>query len=148
MRILSREAIRKLTAEEPGKHTAVVISEPQAWVSVKDIVDNCKDAINPVFFDTEGDRVPGFPTMKDIKEILEWALDRDTENLLVACRAGISRSSATAFLIERMKKGPEEAIKVLDINKHTPNRLIIKHGAALLSEPKIRDEIEQYYNSI
>jgi Predicted protein tyrosine phosphatase len=71
------------------------------------------------------------PTTEDIRGILEWSMDKD--DLLVHCTAGVSRSSAVAFLIESARTNPFEALKILNPRTHEPNELIIRIGAKLIS---------------
>lgn len=80
------------------------------------------------------------PSMESIKEILDFAKENEVD--MVCCYAGISRSSAVAYLIKCLTEEPECAIKVLDELRHHPNKRIIKIGSKLLKN----DMIEGVYN--
>jgi predicted protein tyrosine phosphatase len=111
-------------------------------VSKKAPVDSFKDLCQgmlPLIFDDvyhpEFHKGSHFPTMEDVKQALDWA--KDKTSILVHCHAGISRSSAIAYLIACQRVGPKEAIKLLNIHNHWPNILIVKFGAILLGDPEI-----------
>lgn len=124
MEILSREDLRNRVAKEPGKYKAIVIHEYNHPEDVSDIVANCKESIVLGMDDITSDRLGG-PTYQQVKEVLTYkVLDFD----FVACKQGISRSSAIAYLVECQIEESEEAIKVLNHTKHFPNELILKHG--------------------
>jgi predicted protein tyrosine phosphatase len=74
------------------------------------------------------------PDAKDVKACLDFG--RDKRKLVVSCSAGISRSSATAYLIASEAFGPGKALNLLQ-NKHQPNRLIVYIGSKLLGEETI-----------
>jgi hypothetical protein len=78
------------------------------------------------------------PTARNIKEALAWS-EGKTE-LIVACHAGISRSSATAYVIASRVLGPKDALGILEQGHHWPNRLIVYLGSKLLKDDKIWDE--------
>lgn len=89
-------------------------------------------------------------TKEQVGEILNWSEDKD--NILVHCTAGISRSSAIAYLIAVKKSGIKNAVKVLNFEKHSPNRHIVKVGAGIMKDFNIyqavldwkRSKIEQF----
>lgn len=74
------------------------------------------------------------PKQSDIKDILDWVKGEEPKNLMVHCWAGVSRSSATAYIIACTIMEPEEAIKLLIPGKHIPNEMIIEHGAFILGD--------------
>ena len=123
IKILSREALRQTVAKEPNKYKAIVIHEYGHPEDVSDIVRNCKEAIELGMDDITSDRLGG-PTKQQVIDTLAKAKDYE----LVACRQGISRSSAFAYLIECERTSPKEAIKILDHKIHYPNELILKHA--------------------
>ena len=147
MKILSRKEIRKTLTENPKVYNAILINEPQTFPhnvnEFSDLVPFCKESFYTEFNDTNFPTRQGAPTLEDIKSILEWAKTID-EPLLVACRAGISRSAAIAYLVECQKSSPEKAIQVLETRKHSPNELIIKYGIELLGR-KIVPPIREFF---
>jgi predicted protein tyrosine phosphatase len=82
------------------------------------------------------------PTPKDIKNAL--ISSEDKENLICACHAGVSRSSATAYLVGSKKWGPEAGLDVLQKDKHFPNRLIVWIGSKILNLPAIWDKFVEW----
>ena len=81
-----------------------------------------------IWFEIKGDILPDRQTLENI---LKWSEDK--EDILVHCKAGISRSSATAFIISCHKYGFEKSKELLDNNIHYPNELIIKLGESVLN---------------
>jgi len=140
MKILSRDALRKLVASEPEKHNAVVIHEVGNYADIADIVQNCKHALVLEMDDVTSGR-PGSPTRDHVELAVNSGYD------LVACHQGISRSSAIAFLIQCKKTSPQEAIQLLDVRKHFPNELIMKHGLEIIGE-NIKPFVTQFYKSL
>jgi predicted protein tyrosine phosphatase len=150
IKILSRKKIREELNANPGKYTAVIISEPQIYAHNKDEVSDlfplCKEYLDIRFNDTTFPERHNAPTLENMATILEWAKKQEDKFMLVACRAGISRSSATAYLIECQRSSPQEAIKILDDNIHCPNELMIKYGAVILGQhviPPIKEFLEK-----
>jgi predicted protein tyrosine phosphatase len=77
------------------------------------------------------------PEQSDIEDILNWVKVIQPKNLMVHCWAGVSRSSATAYVIACTIMEPEEAIKLLIPGKHIPNEMIIEYGASILNNRNI-----------
>jgi predicted protein tyrosine phosphatase len=90
------------------------------------------------FDDVESAREGIGPSRTQIKELLEWSVDKT--NILVHCHAGIGRSSATAYLIACQTLPPREAVKMWDISRHYPNLAVLKFGAEILNNPKVLEE--------
>ena len=131
MKIVGREELRKLTQSSPKTHKAIIIHEYNHPEDVSDIAKNCKEFLLLSMDDITSDRLGG-PTKQQIKEIME--VDKYDDYDFVACKQGISRSSAIAYLIECLSEEPDEAIKILDHTKHFPNELILKHGLDIWTE--------------
>ncbi|HCE46440.1 MAG TPA: hypothetical protein DET40_23090 [Lentisphaeria bacterium] len=85
------------------------------------------------------------PELEHVRRILGWAEER--ENIAVHCTAGISRSSAIAYLIACQRSSPKQAVKVLDPAKHAPNRLIIKLGMDVLGDEAVMLEYIKWFKS-
>lgn len=77
------------------------------------------------------------PSMADVKSVIEWSRGKD--QILVHCHAGISRSSAMAYLIACDKVGAQAAVGVLNPFLHWPNPLIVKMGGEFLGDPKVEE---------
>ncbi len=84
------------------------------------------------------------PTVEDVRRALAWGKDRDLDEVVCVCQAGISRSSAMAYLLTCQNLGPGEGIKVLDGDVHSPNPLIVALGAELLGDKKIMERYRDY----
>jgi predicted protein tyrosine phosphatase len=84
------------------------------------------------------------PARSHIEQALEFAKNR--MNLIVACQAGISRSSATAFVIKAAEVGSTEALNILDPKIHMPNRIVIQHGSKILGDPDMVDIMDAWKN--
>jgi len=129
--------------------TEVMNNRNQWWVvSIRDAkdksapVDEFKEmclGILPLYFDDvhrpseQADFI--FPRIEQVRQAVEWSRGKDA--ILVHCHAGISRSSAIAYVIACDKIGPKEAIKVLDSRLHWPNPLVIALGAEVLGNPEV-----------
>jgi len=83
------------------------------------------------------------PTHEHIRRILKWAMDR--ERIAVHCTAGISRSSAIAYLIACHRSSPKQALKVLNPLKHSPNRLILYLGMEVLGDESVMTEFAEWF---
>ena len=105
--------------------------------------NRCKGMFATVFSDIVKmyDEYPELivPSKEHIQDILNWTKDKTDQPISVHCHAGISRSSATAFLIGCQQCGdPQLAMKnILDKRFHSPNSKIIEHGAEILNMPEI-----------
>jgi len=84
------------------------------------------------------------PKKEDVEEIIQWVKEVNPKNLMVHCWAGISRSSATAYIVGCKFLGPERAIHLLDRNKHRPNGMIIDHGLEIVKDPKARELFSRF----
>lgn len=83
------------------------------------------------------------PAREHVEAALAFAKDKD--DLIICCQAGVSRSSATAFIIAAARfTTADEALKILDHKTHWPNHLIVKHGAEILGKPELLTLIEQW----
>jgi predicted protein tyrosine phosphatase len=120
------------------KHYVVYYTNAD-WSPLPEVVANAKDSLHIPADDIDRFlKVYSPPTATQLDEALQWT--RDREELVVACHAGVSRSSATAYVIASRNMGPKEALKkVLDPYSHQPNRLIVYMGSKLLKQDEIWD---------
>lgn len=147
IKIHGREALHEHVHNNSQQLDCVVIFEPDKPNDrlVHEILPQCRDYIAVAFHDIEWPR-QGYtePQEEHVSAILDWAKERDGD-LHVACRAGISRSSAIAYLIACTRMSPEEAVKILTPGVHEPNQLVLKIGRKILGEhivPPIRTYLE------
>lgn len=82
------------------------------------------------------------PEKHHVEKALEWGKGR--ENIVVACAAGISRSSATALAIVFQEHGIEDAFSILDPNHHEPNKRIVYLASKILGKPELWDEFVKW----
>lgn len=137
--IASRKTSCDLAREHPGRYNIVSILEPGIEVPMQ-VWDYAKECLPLHFHDIEYAR-DGYvhPTEEHVQKALDFASNKD--ELVVACHAGISRSSAIAYLIQCTKEHhPRLALKILKPFKHHPNSLIVKIGSELLKERAVLDE--------
>jgi len=82
------------------------------------------------------------PSMLTVINFLDWS--RDKEDIMCVCHAGVSRSSATAYVIASSRIGPEKALEFLKPMWHWPNRLIVWLGSQILESPEIWNVFVQW----
>lgn len=140
MEILSRAALLALVKANPKEHSAVVIHEFGKRAEVEEIIRHCKKCVVLEMDDIISDRLGG-PTKEQVQEALASGFE------IVACKQGVSRSAAIAFLMECQKKSPEEAIKLLDEKKHYPNELILKFGLELIGD-SIKNPVREFFKKL
>ena len=75
------------------------------------------------------------PQRDHVATLINWAKGKN--NFAIHCTAGVSRSSAAAYILACMHMSPKQALSVLDFNRHSPNRLMVRHAAALLKKPEM-----------
>jgi len=83
-----------------------------------------------------------YPERGHIEAALDYAEDK--KNLLVHCSAGVSRSSAIAYLIACSRVGPIEALRLLNSSLHWPNNRVVRLGAEILGNPEIEQTIKKW----
>lgn len=85
------------------------------------------------------------PSESDIATILEWAKNKMAENsndFVVQCSAGVSRSSAVAILVQYLKD-PKNALKVMNPFLHSPNMRVLELGEKLLNAKDIKEPVQK-----
>ena len=142
-----------LVKEYPNQLDVLMISSPGHYFGISNselipkLAKECKQlGCDDMEFDPE--KYPsvlymGFPPAKEhVQEGLDWAKGR--ERIVVACQAGVSRSSAMAYVIMCSLKSPQEALSILEHGVHFPNDLIIKHGSRILGKPEMIDIVNKW----
>jgi len=122
-----------LLEEEPNAWDAIVILD--SGLAHSDFVAQYARKYIYLRFDDVTDATSGkrLPTSDDIRAALEFS--EESENLMVCCRAGQSRSAAVAFVIGCQRLGSETADRILNAKRHAPNSLIVELGAMLIDDP-------------
>jgi predicted protein tyrosine phosphatase len=123
----------------------ILISNPEDNnPNILKIKEVAKDCLHLQFDDIFADAVHlKAPTEEDIRKALEWAEGKD--QILCVCKAGQSRSSAMAYLVAYHKTGrAKDAIQFLDMNIHTPNRLIVELGSKIFKDEEIKKVYFEY----
>lgn len=153
MKILSHEdAIKEVKANSKFYNVVFITNpgNPFYCREIYDLVAHAKKILINEFIDIDEFRYDenktdwdGGPQKSHVEDILKWTENKD--NLIICCRMGISRSSATAYVIACRTQSPDEAVKILHKDNHYPNRRIIKLGAEILNKPEMIDIINQYY---
>jgi predicted protein tyrosine phosphatase len=83
-----------------------------------------------------------YPERGHIEAALDYA--KDKQELLIHCAAGVSRSSAVAYLIACSRVGTMEALKVLDSLFHWPNNRVVRLGAEIMGDSEIEQTIKKW----
>ena len=138
-------ALREVTSHSKEYNIIFITNpgDPFYKSEMRGLIAHAKESLVCQFNDIEFNTVSrNGPQTEDVKTILEFANGKD--DLIVCCHAGVSRSSASAFVIACSREDPEEAVKILDVHKHDPNGLIIKHGAELLDKPTMVEVIQGF----
>lgn len=146
MLILSRKDMIEMVTNNSQKYAVIAIYEFDMMHQVRHIEPHCQSLLLE-FDDITSDK-PRAPKFEQVQQALEWAKDKDKENLIVACAQGVSRSAALGFLIECQTKTPLEAASNLwQTNKHYPNELILKYGCELMGD-HLKPVIQAYYKAL
>jgi predicted protein tyrosine phosphatase len=131
--------------EQEGKHWTHVVS---IWDKASLYDTACREQIKALaprakllfsfFEDTDDPGHPDAPRLQDVKRILDFTSDLPARpKVLVHCRAGVSRSTATAYAILCQHTTPgTEMDNLLHVQSLRdllmPNRLIIQHADKIL----------------
>jgi len=137
-----KEVVKNIDFIKRNKINLISIRDTSPSAGIQndyDIIDNAgldnllvitfDDLIQPISFREEKP-----PDESDILTILKWSKQKMTENnngFIIHCTAGISRSSATAILIQYLQD-PSKALKVINPMLHCPNGKILEIGEKLL----------------
>jgi predicted protein tyrosine phosphatase len=142
----AKKTLANLLARRPGEFDVITITNHDhpfpEWVK-----DKAKECLHLVFDDItylpSGNRHI-LPSREHVRTALEWAKDRPA--VVVACHAGVSRSSATAYLIACQAWGPGPALSVLSPSIHRPNVLVVRHGAEVLGDEEVWERFREWHN--
>jgi len=128
-------SLQQFLKENPNEFDALVITNVN-YDFPKGVSELCKSHLQLIFDDVIGSKGSYLaPKKEQIEEALNWG--KDKENVVVACHAGISRSSACAFLLAHQAWGIDKAFGILNKDVHWPNSLIMKHGSDILNDNQI-----------
>ncbi|MBY0526249.1 MAG: hypothetical protein K2R98_22845 [Gemmataceae bacterium] len=126
---------QQFLADRPEEFHCLVITDP-GYPFPEEIRGWSKDILHLSFHDA------CFPAdcfdladLAAVRTAITWAEGRD--KLLVACHAGISRSSAFAYVIGCLDRQPEQALEIIDAARHRPNDLVVKLGSKALGNDRI-----------
>ena len=137
--------VHALLDEDPRNRDLILITNP-GYVPFGDEVLRLARRVLHLQFDDIAATFPDMhpPTSADVQRALDWAAG--SEDLVVACHAGISRSSALAYVIRSRDWSPSQAVQILTRGLHSPNRLIVDLGAKLLGNPLVWSTYESWRN--
>jgi predicted protein tyrosine phosphatase len=77
------------------------------------------------------------PRINHVEMILDWVKANICDKLICCCYMGVSRSSATAYIVGSSLWGPTQALSLLTPRRHWPNRLIVYLGSLVLQNCNI-----------
>ena len=129
----------EILSESPNQLDIIFITSPDAPFAVAgaDSIPGLAREICEIRFHDVSQQIAHLnpPDRHHVQKALDFAKGRD--KLIVACQAGISRSSATAYVIQASEVGSKEALKILDPAVHNPNAAVIRHGSVILDDPEM-----------
>jgi len=132
--------------EQPGHYDFLFITSPRMpfeWLGGEKVLEQARTAIMLQFDDIDFPMTDMTePRREHVESALKWVPDK--KNLLVACQAGISRSSATAVVLRASCMSVPEALEVLDPAVHHPNQLVIQLGETILGKTGLADAVSEW----
>jgi len=143
---MSRKSAIRFISNNP-KHPLIAIGE-STNNEVKKLTSIAENCLCLIFDDIEFNHYISkkIVSAHHIAKALEWA--KDKPDIIVACRAGISRSSALAYLIECTRTEPEKALEILDLGEHQPNRLVVEVGSQFLKNANIASQYDKWMGKV
>lgn len=142
VQICSHGALLELLAADPSRWDLLLITTPNDAMrstlpqSCSAAVPFARCTLHLSFHDYDRPQLDAvLPSAEDVRRALEWSAD--STDLVVSCSVGRSRSAALAYVICCKNHPPQEAIEILDTKWHSPNRLIVLHGAKLLQSSAV-----------
>ena len=135
--ILSHREATQVMESSPNEYDIIFITSPKDKGDYAEKIHEFSREICELLFDdtcvSHHGEIP--PVESQIQEALDFAQGKS--RLIVSCRAGISRSSGTAYVIKAAEVGPKEALGILAEGRHFPNDLVIEHGSKLLNNSEM-----------
>lgn len=132
--------------EQPGHYDFLFITSPRMpfeWLGSEEVLKQARSHLMLQFDDIDSPMTDMTePRRHHVESAVNWATDRS--NLLIACQAGISRSSATAVVVRASRMSVPESLEILDPAVHHPNQLIIQLGEAILNKPGLADAVSEW----
>ncbi|GIW79256.1 MAG: hypothetical protein KatS3mg105_1063 [Gemmatales bacterium] len=146
IRIFSHQSLEEFLSQNRGIYDAVLITNSDVGF-LPFVATYAREYLHLQFDDIECDLPPFVsPSKPAIGKALAWSKGR--ERLAVACHAGISRSSAVAYVIACSQMPPEQAIKILRPGCHMPNELIVSLGSAILENTQVETAFRNWKNQL
>ena len=142
----SKGTLQKILEARPGELHGIIITNHSR--SFPDgIADKMLSHIHLVFDDINHKLSPAhvMPAREHIEAALEFA--KDKKAVVVACHAGVSRSSAIAYLIASRAWGVKPALGALKKGTHWPNPTVIKIGDTLFPGEGIMETVMEWTNN-
>jgi|YNPNPStandDraft_1061719.scaffolds.fasta_scaffold14168_2 predicted protein tyrosine phosphatase len=132
-----------LVASQPGYWNVISICDGLAdrarLVGARDLLQLHFDDIEDMYLSLGGI----IATKEDITRALRFAREVKNDPLLIHCTAGVSRSTAVAWIVtyDKLRGQPDAARKALDIVRAVrpmliPNRHVLKLGIAVLGKSR------------
>ncbi len=123
--------------EGHSKQYDIIYYTPSEWPELKFVQQHALESLHLPVDDIDHYKFDDFvaPRAYHIQSALDFAKGR--KKLLVCCRAGVCRSSATAYIAACQAVGSDAALGFLDPEKHRPNRLIVYLGACILDDREV-----------
>lgn len=144
--IRSHDACAELVKNSPEQYHVILITNPyKPFYSPKlhDIVAQAKSSLVLEFFDYEFETESRPIVSEDqIKKALSWSEGKDP--IVCSCHAGVSRSSAMAYVLRCTYLNPDEALSILSYGSHYPNARVIEFGSKLLNKPEMVSLIREW----
>jgi len=136
IKIFGRTDLEQFVAKNPKQYDVVYYTHSES-PEIDLIKDNAMESLHMPVDDIDHYeyKMHVAPTAETVQKCLDFAKGR--KKLVVACAAGISRSSSTAYLIAAREFGAEGGLNILQKAHHFPNRLNVYIGAVLLENTDI-----------
>ncbi len=132
--------------EQPGHYDFLFITSPRMpfeWLGGEDVLKFARTSLMLQFDDIDFAMTDMTePRHEHVESALSWAPDKS--NLLIACQAGISRSSATAVVLRASCMSVPEALNILDPAVHHPNQRVIELGEQILNKPGLANAVSEW----
>ena len=134
----------------PNIWDVIFISSPKDKFCMKNSekIPSLSKSCLEILFEDISEHVKGFRECrpKHITQALQFAEGK--EKLIVTCQAGISRSSAMAYVIQSSLTNHLDALKVLDPKLNWPNERVVKLGSKVLKNPEMVKSVESWKESL